>query len=212
MIELHLPLTQTLKTAILGGTFDPIHIGHLQIARNALAAFPLDRVLIIPCAAPPHKVDDQLVPGRYRLAMARAAIAGDARFRVLDLEVKRGGISYSIDTLRALGREYPDDQFFFIMGSDNFELVGQWHHFRKVIRCCEFLVIERPGFPLRVPPTSVSRKFLSHLRYHLVKGLTMDVSSTLIRRLLMGRRSVARLLPPGVYAYIRKHHLYSRSS
>jgi nicotinate-nucleotide adenylyltransferase len=199
---------RTLKTAILGGTFDPIHLGHLQIACRALETFPLDRVFIIPCAAPPHKTDGQLADGRHRLAMARAAVKGDRRFRVLDMEVRRGGISYSIDTLNELRGRYPHDQFFFIMGSDNFEHVGTWHRFREVVRQCEFLVIARPGFPLRMPPPSIPAGSLPDLRYHVIESTPMDVSSTRIRRRLSNRESVERLVPAAVLGYIRRHHLY----
>lgn len=140
--------------------------------------------------------------------MLNAAIPDEPRFQVLDLEIQRGGTSYSADTLRELRRRYPADEFFFAMGSDNFEHVGEWHRFAEVLRLCEFLVVERPGFPLRLPPPSVRPDQLDGLRYHVVPGPAIDVSSTQIRRRLAAGQSVSHLLPLPVESYIRKHHLY----
>lgn len=140
--------------------------------------------------------------------MLNAAILGEPRFQVSDLEIQRGGTSYSADTLCELRLRYPADRFFFAMGSDNFEHVGEWHCFAEVIRLCEFLVIERPGFPLRLPPPSVRPDQLDGLRYHVVPGPVIDVSSTQIRHRLAAGQRVSHLLSPPVEAYIHQHNLY----
>ena len=207
-----------MKIAILGGTFDPIHRGHLQIARNALDGSSVDQVFFIPCAIPPHKTDSKLVGARHRMAMVRAAIAEEPGFQALDIEIKRGGTSYSIDTLRQLRKERARDQFFFLLGSDNLQSIGTWRDFHKLIQLCEFLVIKRPGslipyplrpdHPLRFSPLSAPKKEIDLLRFHVLKGPTLAIASSDIRRRLREGKKVSHLIPPTVHKYIQTHRLY----
>ncbi len=144
-----------LNIAIFGGAFNPPHQGHLLVARNALRVASLDRVLFVPSAVPPHKDDGSLAAGPDRLEMVRLAIDGDPQMEVRPIEIERGGISYSVDTALQVQRERPADRLFFIMGSDNFRDVGNWHRAGELMDLCEFLVVERPGCPVVFPPPSL---------------------------------------------------------
>jgi len=203
---------RSLKVAVLGGTFNPIHRGHLLIARTAADSLALDRVLFVPCSAPPHKDDGELLDGKHRLELVRLAIRGDPRFEVSRVELDREGPSYSVDTLRQLHRERPGDQFFFIVGSDNFHDVGHWKEFAELAGLCEFLVIERPGCVLRLPPPSVPANRLHLLRYQVLRGPTLDVSSSEVRGLLHQRGDVSHWVPPEVCRHIRSRRLYQPDS
>ncbi len=140
--------------------------------------------------------------------MVRAAIAEEKKFQVLDIEIKRGGISYSIDTLHELRKARAHDQIFFILGSDNFQNIETWRGFSELIQLCEFLVIERPGYPLKIPPYPVTHKTPASLRYHLMNGPTIEAASSDIRRLLREGQKVDHLLPDPVDQYIQTNRLY----
>lgn len=187
------------RIGILGGTFNPIHIGHLLIAQDAQEQAGLDRVLFIPCATPPHKLANRLAPVRHRLAMARRAIRGDRRFAVDDLEVRRGGPSYSVDTLLALKRRQPQAEFSFIIGSDSLPDLHSWRNIDRLATLCRFIAVGRPGCKLpRANP----------YRAVIVRGHACDVSSTDIRARLNRRQSIRYLVPDAVFRYIQAYKLY----
>lgn len=198
-----------MKIAILGGTFNPLHLGHMLIAEDAMDAVNLDKVIFIPCSIPPHKSESDLLPGHHRMAMVQLGIAGDSRFEALSIEIDRGGPSYSVDTLRHVRQEYPHDQIFFIVGSDNFQDIGHWNRFSELVKLCEFLVIERPGCPLKLPPPSVPADQLASLKYTVFEGPTISISSSEVRRRFHEGKNVSHLIPSPVYDYARTHHLYS---
>ncbi len=187
------------RLGILGGTFNPIHVGHLLIAQDALEQAGLDRVLFIPCATPPHKVAAKLAPARHRLAMVRRAIRGDRRFAVDDLEIRRGGRSYSVDTLAELRGRHPRAEFHFIIGGDSLPELNHWRDIDRLATLCRFVVVGRPGFqpPARNP-----------YRVRIVRGHACDVSSTDIRARCARRQSIRYLVPDAVFRYIRAHNLY----
>ncbi len=194
-----------MKIAILGGTFNPVHLGHVMIAENAVSSHHLDKVWLIPCASPPHKGCSELLPGEHRLAMLRLAIHGNPRFGVSDIEIERGGVSYSVDTVSQMRASHPGDRIFLIVGSDNLPDIGKWRRFDELASLCEFLVIERPGCPLREPK-------IPSLRYSVFKGPTMEAASSDIRRMIREGKNVSPWLSPSVYDYIRTHHLYEKTS
>jgi nicotinate-nucleotide adenylyltransferase len=214
-----------LKLGIFGGTFNPVHLAHLIVAEYIREGFGLDRVLFIPSALPPHK-DSPTTGAEHRLAMTRLACAGNPHFQVDDIEVRREGRSYSIDTLKELQGQLPGDDFYFIIGMDAFEEIGTWREARALFSLTSFLVIPRPGHPLGdprefLPPEVMVEETAAGergpVRHYKVEGgkellnfqiPVLDISSSDIRKRLRERRSVRYLLPQSVEIYIREKKLY----
>ncbi|MFZ4694519.1 MAG: nicotinate-nucleotide adenylyltransferase [Verrucomicrobiia bacterium] len=197
-----------MKLAVFGGTFNPVHAGHLQVADNLLRVALADRVVFMPARIPPHKADAELAPGADRIEMVRLAIGEREACEVSSIEVRREGPSYTADTLRALASERPGDSLHFVLGSDNFSEVGKWVRFEELAGLCEFLVVERPGFPLRLPPPSVPPSLREKLSYRVVPGPTVSIASSDLRRMLRAGEDVSRWLSPHVLDYIRTRRLY----
>lgn len=194
-------MTSRQRIGILGGTFNPIHLGHLLIAQDAVEAARLDRVLFIPSATPPHKALDGDVSGAHRLRMVKLAIAGDQRFAVDDLEIRRGGKSYSVDTLTELRNRHPRAEFHFIIGADSLDELHLWKDARRLVRLCRFIAIARPGYrgkPARIPG----------LRYRLLRAHPCDIASRDIRARAAQGKSICYLVPEAVVRYIRTQKLY----
>ncbi len=186
------------RVAIFGGTFDPIHLAHVTVAREALAQFSLTRILFIPAAHPPHKEDAGLTAYEHRLRMVELACGGEPAFVASRLEEGRRR-SYSIDTVRRVKRELtPKDRLFFLIGADAFAEIGSWHQCEEVIAQVEFLVVTRPGHDYQTPAGAV---------VHRLETLALPVSSSEIRRKL-AEGIEPEELDPLVVAYIRDHTLY----
>jgi nicotinate-nucleotide adenylyltransferase len=187
-----------LRTAIFGGTFDPIHNGHLTIARAAADRFGLDRVLFIPAAHPPHKSGSTHARYEDRLRMIELAIAGDPRFEASRIE-EHTERSYSIDTIEKLrAMSEPGDELYFLIGADAFSDIQTWHRWRDVSRKVRFLVADRPGAVYEPPPEVDSE---------LIDRLKIPISSSDIRRkLAAGERPEG--LPDEVLRYAKQHRLY----
>jgi nicotinate-nucleotide adenylyltransferase len=187
-----------MRTAIFGGTFNPIHSAHLEMARAAADKFKLDRVLFIPAGNPPHKA--AATPYEDRFRMVELACAADPRFIASRLE-EGNEKSYSINTIERV--KASGDQVFFIIGSDAFEDIGTWHRSKDVLRAVEFIVVSRPGHPISVPPGAV---------VHRLDTLELPVSSSEIRRALARgespEKAPLKFVPPAVLAYIRSRGLY----
>lgn len=215
-----------MKIGILGGTFNPIHIAHLRIAEEVRDRFDLAQVVFVPAAAPPHKllVDDLPFASRYE--MVRLSIAGNPGFDLSDIEGRRAGKSYSIDTLRALRSERPDDEFFFIIGSDSFIDFGSWHEYAAIFSLCNIVVAERPGAIVTAPdnalPDAISHEFcyyaaekrLAHrsgYSVYYLEGVPLAISSSAIRELARLGRSVRYLVPESVEHYIKEQRLYANA-
>ena len=221
-----------------GGTFDPIHNGHLALARAAGEACHLDRVLFVPTDAPPHKRRKPITSFVHRYTMVALAL-NEARERgflpsLLEQPGPNVRFRYSIDTVRALRRRLrKSDRLFFLIGIDAFLEISTWHQPESLLRACEFVVVSRPGYSLAQvaaalpaslrPRTSLdlgSRSGLTILRLkgatiHLVEGVKVPVSATHLRASLRARNSRARqnwrkMLPASVAAYIQKMHLYEK--
>jgi nicotinate-nucleotide adenylyltransferase len=197
-----------LKTAIFGGTFNPIHNGHLLIANAALKQFGLDRILFIPTSIPPRKASSHLLPDFHRLQMVKLAVADEAKFQPLSIEVDRGGISYSFETVEQIKKLYPSDNLFFLLGSAEFEFLAQWYRIEELAKLCEFLVMQRPGSPIKFPPTGFPKDLVPLVRHQVVRGPSIEVSSSDIRKRLRHHLSVSDLLPEKVNQYILDRHLY----
>lgn len=187
-----------MRIAIFGGTFDPIHTAHIQVAAEAARAHHLDQVVFIPSGQPPHKPGNQLTPYAHRVRMVELACAGDSRFTVSRIE-ERAGKSYSFDTIRQIQATLgPDDELFFLIGADAFAEVRTWYHWREVIGLVRFIVVTRPGYSYDVPEgAQVDR----------LEGVELPVSSTEVRRELAAGRRPADL-PSAVLDYIEEHRLY----
>lgn len=197
------------RSGILGGSFNPVHTGHLLMAQDAVEYFGLDRVLFIPCALPPHKDATTLAPARHRLAMLAAAIADTTSFEISPIEIERKGLSYSIDTVIQLQSTYPNDRFSFILGDDSLIDLPNWYRIDRLLERCDFVTLARPG--IRLPPGTPAIKD-SGQRHRLLSqrriGHSLNVSSTEIRDRVARRASVRYLVPEPVAEYIGRHRLY----
>ncbi len=212
-----------MKTGILGGTFNPIHLAHLRIAEEVQQACGLDRVLFIPAADPPHKDVAGEVSFRHRLAMVKAAIRNHPDFCASDLEIRRSGKSFSVDTLEILRREDPTGQRYFIIGLDSYRDIASWKDFARLFSLSHLVVTTRPGVVVKdalAPlPVAMHQDFcydeLSGRMQHksgnyliFLKETCLDISSTQIRKMVAEGRSVRHMVPPAVADYIEAHGLY----
>ncbi len=192
---------------LLGGTFNPVHEGHLSIAREALRLFSLDAVWFIPCAVPAHKPTNNLAPNEDRLAMLCLAIADDPRFFALTIELDRPGTSYTLDTVRELRAQHPADTFVFIIGADTLGELHTWHKPLELLELVRFVTLARPGTTptpaaIHLPPPW-PEKLLADLR----TGNPLEVSSRAIRAKIAAGEPV-KLVPAPVLRYIQEHNLY----
>lgn len=187
------------RLGILGGTFDPPHHGHLIVASDAYEALTLDRLLFVPAADPPHKRGSVGATARQRLAMVRAATSGDARFGVDDLEIRRGGVSYTVDTLRELREREPDADLFFLVGVDQFRDFDSWREPDEVARLATLAILARGGETLATPTPYGGRR---------VPVSRIDISATEIRRRIAAGLSIRYFVPDPVRAVIEADRLY----
>jgi nicotinate-nucleotide adenylyltransferase len=186
------------KIGILGGTFNPIHSGHLLLAEGIKDTLCLDSVLFMPCNLPPHKLSEIIAPVKKRLTMVRLAVRGNPYFKVSTVEIERGGRSYSVDTLLELHKKYKSRaRFYFIIGSDSFSGLKKWKQVDKLMKLCTLVSAKRPGY---------------NFKYKGVKVIdipTLNISSTEIRHLVKQGKSINYLVPDSVRAYILKNKLYN---
>ena len=198
----------TRRLGVLGGTFDPVHFGHLDAAAAARMALGLDEVLFIPLHDPPHKSADPRATPFHRFAMVTLAVSDTPGYRVSDMELVRAGNSYTWDTLQALHAEGWDaGELFVILGADAFADIGTWHRFPEVLDLAQFVVVARPGTTLdaaqrRTPQLQGRSNIL------LVEARTRDVSSTTIRQRIASALPIDDLVPAPVARHIAAHHLY----
>jgi nicotinate-nucleotide adenylyltransferase len=212
------------RVGVLGGTLDPLHVGHLAAGDAAMAALELDRLMVVPSHLPPHRPDSPRASGYHRLQMARLGTADRAGWNVSDLEIARGGPSYTFDTLAALRALDPESQFFFITGADAFAEVASWHRYPEVLELSHFVVIARPGTSVDAVRSRLaelesrfidctaapdaSRRSAVFPSIFLVHAATPNVSSTDIRRRASAGESLDGLVPAAVARYIHEHRLY----
>ena len=211
------------RLGILGGTFDPIHFGHLRLAEEVGESLNLEHVYLIPAALPPHKGQKGVSAFQHRFEMTRIASAESPRLKVLDLEARREGFSYSIETLRIFHSMYqPDLDLYFVLGMDAFLEIETWKDFRSLFSYAHFVVIQRPGFPSDIlesflPTLGVNferggqeNRFLSPSGYEVVsmEATLMDISSTKIREKVAAGKSIRFLVPEAVRSYIESKRLY----
>jgi nicotinate-nucleotide adenylyltransferase len=196
---------------ILGGTFDPIHHGHLVIAEEAREALGLERVLLVPAATPPHKPGRPLSGAADRLAMVELAIVDNPHFAVSRLELDRGGVSYTVDTLLEL-REAGIDDPWFILSAEALAGLSSWREPDRVLRLCRLAVVPRGGFASLDASWLAERFPGSESRVAFLPGPLLPISGSVVRRRAAAGRSVRYLVPDAVARYIADHHLYAPSA
>lgn len=194
---------------ILGGTFDPIHCGHLVLAEKAREAFQLEKVIVVPAAIPPHKIGEVATEAHHRLKMVELAIEGNPGFEVSTVELDREGPSYSIDTIRELKKIYGDSQTALIMGFDSLLELYSWKNYQSILDETKIITAFRPGYPI----LSNEQNWPSFLEAYrkqilILEAPLLDISSTWLRVELMLGRSVKYLVPDPVIDYIISKGLY----
>lgn len=186
------------RIGFFGGTFNPIHMGHLAIAQMAQERFKLDKVIFIPSHQPPHKNIAPLASAKDRYKMVRLATAGNEYFEVSDVETKRVGKSYTVDTLRHFREIYPANvKFFFIIGGDSLGTLAQWKNIDEILKLATFIVVNRPGY-----------SDIKNIKHLTVTKPGIDISSSYLRERINSGASVRYLVPEAIYHYIIKHGLY----
>lgn len=196
------------RIGILGGTFDPIHIGHIELAEAVCRRLGLDKVIFIPACLPPHKLGQHYASAKDRLAMTELAVAGRARLEVSDMEIRRSGISYTIDTVRELRVLYPEEELYFIIGADSVAQLYTWHYIQEMLYMVVFVGAGRPGYAGVMDEVRRTLGEEAVERILLLDTPEIDVSSTEIRRRIASAESLEGLVPPAVEKYIYEHGLY----
>ena len=217
------------QIGILGGSFDPVHMGHIGLAKETYEKFDLDQVLFVPAFQSPHKKNIPMTTIFHRMAMLRLALQNSACFDISDMEVRRGGISYTIDTLNRLRLIYPSSELFLIIGYDNLLELDAWKDSLKIMKSYNILVASRPGKNLISSEEKVLGMFKGDSPYcscetqsrnldffHQETGTRLivydispwNISSSIVREKLASERPIDNLLPPEVETYIIEHQIY----
>jgi len=209
--------------AILGGTFDPVHYGHLRMAEEVKECLRIERVIFIPAANPPHKEEHSFTAAEHRLNMVRLAIEGNPAFEASEREIQRGGVSYSVETLREIAGEEPDREIHFIVGADSFNEITSWHKYEELFQLANIIVVPRPGYALGQVEDVLPVAVASHFCYDEARGIYrgdggrfirfvettgMGISASEIRGRVKRGASIRYLLPAPVAEYIEKEGLY----
>jgi nicotinate-nucleotide adenylyltransferase len=209
------------RTAVFGGSFNPIHLGHLLMADEMLERLALDRVVFVPAAAPPHKPATLLAPAEHRYEMVRLAVAGHPGFEVSDIELRRRGPSFTVDTLEALART--GDDLFLLVGSETFLDLLSWRQPRRIVQLARLVVVPRTGSAFD-PEGAAAQKVLREIGAErfvgpddtltpvtvvIVHAVSLPISSSDLRARARRGRSLDYRMPDAVVAYIRQHRLYA---
>jgi len=186
------------RIAIFGGTFNPIHTGHLVMAELSRERYHLDEVIFVPSCLPPHKTITNLATPRDRFAMAKKAVRGNPFFRISDYEIKKRGKSYTIDTVTYFRDKYKGAQLFFIIGADSYKQLSSWKDINEILKDVTFIVVNRPGY----------RGQKGRIRHLSVTMPGLDISSSYIRGRLKQGKSIKYLVPDSIIRYIEEQKLY----
>lgn len=217
------------KVGLFGGTFDPIHLGHLRAAEEIREILGLEKIYFVPASVPPHKTTQGMASPHDRLKMLELAVNDNNFFCISDVEIKRGGKSYTIDTLRYFSETFPLFNLYFIAGSDLFSEVDSWKDYKEIFRASNFAVIERPGLSFELPgtlPLEIKNDFRYYKEHNnltlyinknsrilsLVKIDGIEISSTKIRELVRKFKSIKYLVPSSVETYILEHGIYKKEA
>jgi len=193
-------LLKNMKIGLFGGSFDPVHLGHLLVAQAALEELGLDRLFFIPTAQSPFKPQNHAAPASARLQWLRLALAGKTRCEVDEQEIRRGGVSYTIETLRDYAKRFPNAQYFYLIGADNTAKLNEWREAGELARLAEFVAIPRPG--------GTMASFPSPFRGRMLRGFPLGVSSSEIRARVKAGLPIDHLVPPPVAGAICEGRFY----
>lgn len=196
------------RLGVYGGTFDPVHCGHLAVARSVREAFDLSRILFIPARQSPLR-DPPLASARDRLAMVRRAIEGMPGFAASAIDIERPGPSYMIDTLRGLADQHPDAEFFLILGADAVGELPAWRKADRILAAARIIAVPRPGHTTEIPPDVLALYPNADRRIHGHTMPPVDIAASQIRASCAEGRSVDAWVPPAVAAYIAARNLYA---
>jgi nicotinate-nucleotide adenylyltransferase len=189
-----------MKLGILGGSFDPVHLGHLLVAQAAIEELGLDKLFFIPAAQSPFKPDSKPAPASARLQLLRLALAGGTNCEIDDQEIRRGGISYTLDTLREYAKKFPGTKLFYLVGADHAAKLNEWREPNELAKLAEFVVIPRPGEQVA--------HFPKPFRGRILKGFPIKISSSQIRTRVKAGLPIENLVPPFVAEAIHAAKLY----
>jgi nicotinate-nucleotide adenylyltransferase len=200
------------RIGILGGTFDPPHVGHLWLATLAADGLGLDRVLFMPASQPPHKHRRGMSAAADRMLMTRLAIASDPLFELCPIEMERPGPSYTVDSVAQLRDMYPGSQLFLLMAADSLSQIDTWREPDRLLSLVEWVVGPRPGSPLPASATLRERFGADASRIHVLDGPSLDVSASEIRRRVAAGQAIRYLVPVAVEELIVRRNLYRRTT
>lgn len=198
----------TRQLALMGGTFDPIHMGHLKVAQSIYEALHFEKIVFLPAYIPPHKLAQNSSPAQDRLAMVKLALEDYPAFTLEDMEIQKGGLSYTYKTVEAIRAKHPEYEIYFLIGADSLVQLASWYHIRELLDEVKFVVAQRPGYK------PDSRELEYHFgpgvmeRLVFINSVRLNISSTAIRGLVRAGKKITGLVPPAVEKYIYEHHLY----
>ncbi|TKJ28918.1 MAG: nicotinic acid mononucleotide adenylyltransferase [Chloroflexi bacterium B3_Chlor] len=200
------------RIGVIGGTFDPIHYGHLAAAEEARVKMDLERVLFVVAGVPPHKLDEEITPVEHRLAIVSLAIASNTHFEISRVDVDRPGPSYTVDTISILQKRWGQDtEICFIMGLDSLVELPTWHQPKRLIQSCRLVAVSRPGVEIEIAELEASVPGISS-RVEIIDMPEMDISSTELQQRVRDGLPIKYQVPEEVERYIMEHELYRRSS
>lgn len=189
-----------MKLGLYGGSFDPVHAGHLLVAQAAIEELSLDRLFFVPAAQSPFKQENEMAPAQIRVKLLRLALAGKTRCEIDAQEIRRGGVSYAIETVRDYADRFPAARLFYLVGADNVPKLNEWRDAPALAGMAEFVAVPRPGH--------MSADFPKPFRGTILKGFPAEISSSQIRARIKANLPVENLTPPAVAEAIRNNRLY----